>query len=306
VSNVEARNIRVLANVFVGGEAPLSFVGSVDCIAANNTFVEPGHWLIRILQETVNSGGYTFLPSGNHRFVNNLVYYSTAQVSIPINIGPNTASGTFQFANNLWYAFNRPSQSKPTLPSAESKGIYGLNPLLRDTANADYSVPKNSPATGKGLSLPILRADLLDQCLPPNPTLGAFEANPLTASTDTDSDRMPDIWERANALDATDPADAQLDADGDGLVNFGEWLAGTNPRDPASLFTIHLASGINQTLHLQFPTQLGRVYTIQSRTPNATEWTDDSQSPGTGFLSLHPLPNSQDAARFTRVRIDPQ
>lgn len=306
VPNVEARNIRVLANVFVGAEAPLAFVGAVECVAANNTFVEPGRWLFRILQETVTSGGYTFLPSGNNRFVNNLVYFSTAQVAIPINIGPNTASSTFQFANNLWYAFNRPAQSKPTLPATESKGLYGLNPLLRDPVNADYSVPPNSPATGKGLALPFLRADLLDQCLPPNPTIGAFEAHPLTASTDTDSDRMPDLWERANAFDATNPDDAQLDADGDGLINFGEWLAGTHPRDATSRFTIHLTAGNNPSLQLQFPTQLGRIYTIQSRTPDADSWTDDSTLHGTGFLSLHPLPKSQDAVRFTRVRIDLQ
>src|ERR1700682_2002393 len=36
---------------------------------------------------------------------------------------------------------------------------------------------------------------------------------------DTDGDGMPDVWERANAFDPNDPADAAGDADGDGLTN---------------------------------------------------------------------------------------
>src|SRR5690606_25269993 len=71
--NAEARDIRVIANVFVGGLAPLAFVGCVDCLAANNTIIEPENWVFRILQETVSTPEYEFLPSGNSRFVNNIV-----------------------------------------------------------------------------------------------------------------------------------------------------------------------------------------------------------------------------------------
>src|SRR5688572_27699091 len=50
--NAEARNIRVLANVFRGADAPIAFVGTVGSLVANNSMVDPGRWVMRILQET--------------------------------------------------------------------------------------------------------------------------------------------------------------------------------------------------------------------------------------------------------------
>lgn len=46
---------------------------------------------------------------------------------------------------------------------------------------------------------------------------------------DFDDDLLPDDWERAVGLDPADPADALEDPDGDGRVNLGELLAGTDP-----------------------------------------------------------------------------
>ncbi len=52
----------------------------------------------------------------------------------------------------------------------------------------------------------------------------------FTAARDTDKDGMPDVWEIANLFNTNSAADATQDADGDGLNNRGEFLAGTNPR----------------------------------------------------------------------------
>jgi hypothetical protein len=57
----------VIANVMEGSVAPLAFVGAVDSLAANNTIVNPTHWLIRILQETTTSGSYQFLACEQYR-----------------------------------------------------------------------------------------------------------------------------------------------------------------------------------------------------------------------------------------------
>jgi hypothetical protein len=179
--NVEAKNIRVTANLFRGGDAPVAFVGCVDSLFANNTIIEPRRWIVRILQETVSRGEFTFRPCANNRFMNNLVAFDRSHLGVPVNLGSNTDPGSFEFANNLWFAADQPGQSRPALPSAEAGGVYGLDPLFRDAAASDFSVPSNSPATGKGRPLPNVRADLRENCYAELPAIGAFEANP-TAS----------------------------------------------------------------------------------------------------------------------------
>src|SRR5690606_19243842 len=170
--NAEARNIRVIANVFVGGTTPLGFVGCVDCLAANNTIVNPENWLLRILQETTTSGGYTFSPASNGRFVNNLVYFDRGELSTYVNIGANTAPETFTFENNLWYAHDNPGQSQPSgLPSAETGGIAGQDPQLSNAAGGDFHVPSSSPAAGAGKPLAELGADFDRVCYDDPPSI---------------------------------------------------------------------------------------------------------------------------------------
>lgn len=48
---------------------------------------------------------------------------------------------------------------------------------------------------------------------------------------DSDGDGMSDAFEDAHGLDKYDPSDATADADGDGLTNLEEFLAGTEPRN---------------------------------------------------------------------------
>ncbi len=48
-------------------------------------------------------------------------------------------------------------------------------------------------------------------------------------AVDTDSDGMPDWWELKNGLDLTDPSDASLDPDGDGISNLDEFRNGSSP-----------------------------------------------------------------------------
>jgi hypothetical protein len=180
--NIEARNIRVLANVFEGSDAPVAFVGAVDCLVANNTIVDPGRWLFRILQETVSRDGHEFLPCGDSRFINNLVMFERSQISAHVNIGSNTDPGSFTFAHNLWYARDNPRQSQPALPAPEIGGIAGRDPLLVDLDGRDFRPRPDSPAAGAGMSLPGVRADLWRRPYAGPPTIGAIELSPGSES----------------------------------------------------------------------------------------------------------------------------
>ncbi len=70
------------------------------------------------------------------------------------------------------------------------------------------------------------------------------------ATLDADGDTMPDAWERRFGLDPLDPADAVLDADGDGRTNAEEHAAFSHPaNDPAltRYFAEGAASGTFET-----------------------------------------------------------
>jgi hypothetical protein len=60
---------------------------------------------------------------------------------------------------------------------------------------------------------------------------------PDEIDTDDDNDEMPDDWEMAHELNPKNASDAFGDADGDGMNNLQEYIAGTNPRDGRSKFS---------------------------------------------------------------------
>ncbi|NJK32077.1 MAG: hypothetical protein HC927_06465 [Deltaproteobacteria bacterium] len=174
--NAEARDIRVIANVFVGGVTPFAFVGCVDCLAANNVIVTPENWLMRILQETVSTQEYEFLPASNGRVINN-VFYFDGQVGTAVNVGVDTDPDSFVFANNLWYRVDDPGQSNPPggLPTPESGGIVGQDPMFADPDGGDFHIGDTSPAAEAGMPLPELSGDLDGVCFADPPSIGAYE-----------------------------------------------------------------------------------------------------------------------------------
>lgn len=175
--NAEARRIRVQANLMLGGTAALAFVGCVDCLAAHNTIVSPSRWLIRILQETVSGSGYVFEPCRDNAVVNNIFFFERAVISTHVNVGANTSPETFSFAGNLWFAFDDPARSAPSLPAAESGGLSGQNPAFENASGGDYHLGAGSPAAGSGMSWPgTTDADLDGRCFRTPPSRGAYEA----------------------------------------------------------------------------------------------------------------------------------
>jgi hypothetical protein len=73
-------------------------------------------------------------------------------------------------------------------------------------------------------------------------------------------------------------AQPALDSDGDGVSNFDEWLAHTDPRDPESLFNISAVRHENGVTHFEFQSSPIRRYQAQ-RTP-------DLDTPFTTFLGI--------------------
>jgi len=143
----EAAGLTVYSNIFIGSDAPISFVGCVQTEVTNNTIYLPQKWVIRILQETVDTS--RFYPCGNNSFKNNIIYQNSL-VSSDCNVGPNTNPQSFSFSNNLWYHSQNPAWHGPDLPVTDVNCIVGKDPLFNDADSGDFTLKKLSPATGKG------------------------------------------------------------------------------------------------------------------------------------------------------------
>jgi glycosidase len=131
----------------------------------------------------------------------------------------------------------------------------------------------------------------------------------------SDTDGIPDWWRLAyfgHALgQANDKSRGSDDADGDGVSNLTEFLAGTDPLNPASFpilpaFNITQVSVIASNVQLSCSTATNWSYQLQSRVTldSASFWTNiGAVQPGTGgtilFNDNNPATNS---ARFYRVQ----
>lgn len=123
----EAKRIVVENCTFVRAEAPFAFVGSVDCIARQNTIYRPLAWAVRILQENRNPG---FLMCRDGLMQRNLIVFRAGDGwrSGGFNNSEGPLLDTFRFEQNWWYCEDEPAKSKPRLPVMETKAVHGRDP----------------------------------------------------------------------------------------------------------------------------------------------------------------------------------
>ena len=173
-ATTEAERIKVIANVIQGSEAPVAFVGSRQVEVSNNTILYPKKWVMRILQETVDPT--RFLPCGDNSFYNNIIVVDN-NVNTEVNIGPDTAPETFEFSNNMWYKSTNANWSGPTLPGTKINQWVD-NPEIQ--SGSTYILSNSSPAIGLGIAYTMLKKDIVGNYFNAHPSLGAYEANPLS------------------------------------------------------------------------------------------------------------------------------
>lgn len=99
----------------------------------------------------------------------------------------------------------------------------------------------------------------------------------LTLGEDADGDGLPDAWQRAlrQALGDTALTGPNDDADGDGLSNLQEYLAGTYAFDAQDGFRLEIIGKNGNNPILQFLAIRGRSYSFQTST-DLEDWTQAS------------------------------
>ncbi|MEW6157077.1 MAG: CotH kinase family protein, partial [Verrucomicrobiota bacterium] len=153
---------------------------------------------------------------------------------------------------------------RPDVPQAPPAPNAGFVPYIA-VEEIDYARNEfwTRGAAGTGFSLQ--RLNLLGFA---NEPAHWFAAPPNAAQSDSDADGLPDQWETAHGLSAQSAAGidgAFGDADNDGFTNFEEYVAGTAPKDAASLLQLRASVESNGQLTLRFSGSAGRQYTILYR-----------------------------------------
>jgi hypothetical protein len=84
----------------------------------------------------------------------------------------------------------------------------------------------------------------------------------VTTLVDSDGDGLPDAWEASYGFDTNDVANATLDPDGDGMGNWEEYVAGTNPTNASSYLKIDSLTAVGGAL-ITFSLVSNKTYTVQ-------------------------------------------
>ena len=237
-----------------------------------------------VAANTAPSGGADIFNGGNSATVTR-VGANLVQTLTHANGGTGTGSGTISNALPLLAplaAYGGPTKTMALLPGSPA----------RDAAT-------NSTITSDQRGFPIVGG---------TPDIGAYEAGTFTNYNTY-------IWESLPTAGNGTLADPQhattFDFDHDGVTNFNEWLALTNPGDPKSTLRILTATRTGDNVNVTFPTVLGRNYTFEYTTAlslsPATVWTPiPGTFPGNGSVQGFPIgPFPGQPRVFLRIRVGP-
>ena len=196
-----------------------------------------------------NSGGGVYGGS----LTNCILFYNSAPS------GPNYSSGVFSYCD--------------TMPLPSGIGNIAATPLFVNLTN-DFHLKSNSPCINAGNNAFVIGRNDLDG----NPRIVGGTVDIGAYEYQTPASNLSYAWAQQYGLPTDGSAD-NADFDGDGMNNWQEWIAGTNPTNAASVLKLASPTNSFSGMKVMWQSVSGVTYYLQ-RSTNLS-----SQPPFTALVS---------------------
>jgi hypothetical protein len=244
----------ILSNNVAGTNGGAGYNSSlVNCLVIGNSAAYGGGAYIGMLSSSTVAenhatiaGGGMYSPGGSGGFCS-IIYDNAA----PVGQNYNTSYATYR------YCCTTP------LPSTTTGSSYNItnDPAFIDISAANFRLGSNSPCINLANSAPgMFDLDGRPRLVGGRIDIGAYEFQGPGVGEFT-------AWLQQHGLPTDGSADYK-DSDGDGMNNWQEWIAGTDPTDPTSLLKLMAQTVTNNATNISLTWQsvTNRTYFIQRTT----------------------------------------